>query len=389
VVVDTLCDMLAKGVHPVIPAQGSVGASGDLAPLAHLAQVVIGEGEAFYQGKRIPGGEAMQRAGIAPLQLEAKEGLALLNGTQGMQALLALALRDAEILADTADVTAALSLDALRGSPAAFDERIAAVRPFAGHATTAANLRRLARGSAIRESHRSMDTDPRVQDPYSLRCVPQVHGAARDALSQVRATLAIELNSATDNPLVFADTNEVISGGNFHGQPLAMAADQLAVALATLAGISERRIEQMTNPQTSLLPAFLVREAGLNSGFMLIQIAAAALASETKILAAPHSVDSIPTGANQEDYVSMGMAGARRLAAMLENLRNVLSMELLAACQGIDLLSPLRTGPRTQRALELVRTVSPTVEVDRSLSGDIAKVSALVAAARFREFLRE
>jgi histidine ammonia-lyase len=388
-VVDTLCDMLAKGVHPVIPAQGSVGASGDLAPLAHLAQVVIGEGEAFYQGKRIPGGEAMQSAGIAPLQLEAKEGLALLNGTQGMQALLALALRDAEILADTADVAAALSLDALRGSPAAFDERIAAVRPFAGHATTAGNLRRLARGSAIRESHRSMDTDPRVQDPYSLRCVPQVHGAARDALSQVRATLGIELNSATDNPLVFADTNEVISGGNFHGQPLAMAADQLAVALATLAGISERRIEQMTNPQTSLLPAFLVREAGLNSGFMLIQIAAAALASETKILAAPHSVDSIPTGANQEDYVSMGMAGARRLAAMLENLRNVLSMELLAACQGIDLLAPLRTGPRTQRALEMVRTVSPTVEVDRSLSPDIAEVSSLVAAARFREFLRE
>jgi histidine ammonia-lyase len=388
-VVDTLCGMLAKGVHPVIPAQGSVGASGDLAPLAHLAQVVIGEGEAWDQGKRIPGGEAMQRAGITPLRLEAKEGLALLNGTQGMQALLALSLRDAEILADTADVAAALSLDALRGSPAAFDERIAAVRPFAGHATTARNLRRLTRGSAIRESHRSMDADPRVQDPYSLRCVPQVHGAVRDALSQVRATLSIELNSATDNPLVFADTNEVISGGNFHGQPLAMAADQLAVALATLAGISERRIEQMTNPQTSQLPAFLVREAGLNSGFMLIQIAAAALASETKIQAAPHSVDSIPTGANQEDYVSMGMAGARRLAPMLENLKNLLSMELLSACQGIDLLAPLRTGPQTQKALDLVRTVSATVEVDRSLSADIAKVSALVAAARFQEFLSQ
>ncbi len=386
--VDTLCAMLAKGVHPVIPAQGSVGASGDLAPLAHLAQVVIGEGEAFYQGQKISGGEAMQRAGIASLQLEAKEGLALLNGTQGMQALLALALRDAEILADTADVAAALSLDALRGSPAAFDERIAAVRPFAGHATTANNLRRLTQGSAIRESHRSMDADPRVQDPYSLRCVPQVHGAVRDALSQVRATLAIELNSATDNPLVFADTNEVISGGNFHGQPLAMAADQLAIALATLAGISERRIEQMTNPHTSLLPAFLVREAGLNSGFMLIQIAAAALASETKIQAAPHSVDSIPTGANQEDYVSMGMAGARRLAPMLENVKNLLSMELLSACQGIDLLTPLRTGPQTQKALDLVRTVSATVEVDRSLSADIAKVSAIIAGAQFQQFLR-
>jgi histidine ammonia-lyase len=388
VVVDTLCAMLANGVHPVIPAQGSVGASGDLAPLAHLAQVVIGEGEAFYRGERVPGGEAMKRAGVAALQLEAKEGLALLNGTQGMQALLALALRDAEILADTADVAAALSLDALRGSPAAFDERIAAVRPFAGHATSAKNLRRLTQGSAIRESHRSMDADPRVQDPYSLRCAPQVHGAVRDALSQVRATLSIELNSATDNPLVFADTNEVISGGNFHGQPLAMAADQLAVALATLAGISERRIEQMTNPQTSLLPAFLVREAGLNSGFMLIQIAAAALASETKIQAAPHSADSIPTGANQEDYVSMGMAGARRLSPMLENLRNILSMELLSACQGIDLLAPLRTGPQTQKALDLVRTVSATVEVDRSLSPDIAKVSALIAGGRFGEFLR-
>jgi histidine ammonia-lyase len=387
-VVDTLCAMLAQGVHPVIPAQGSVGASGDLAPLAHLAQVVIGEGEAFYQGQRISGDEAMRRAGIAPLQLEAKEGLALLNGTQGMQALLALALHDAEIVADTADVAAALSLDALRGSPAAFDERIAAVRPFAGHATAAKNLRRLTQGSAIRESHRSMDADPRVQDPYSLRCVPQVHGAVRDALAQVRAALAVELNSATDNPLVFADTNEVISGGNFHGQPLAMAADQLAIALATLAGISERRIEQMTNPQTSLLPAFLVREAGLNSGFMLIQIAAAALASETKIQAAPHSVDSIPTGANQEDYVSMGMSGARRLAPMLENVRNLLSMELLSACQGIDLLAPLRTGPQTQKALDLVRTVSATVEVDRSLSADITKVSALIAGARFLEFLR-
>ena len=317
VVAETLCAMLNAGVHPVIPSQGSVGASGDLAPLAHLAQVAIGEGEAIFQGRRATGGDAMRAAGIAPLALEAKEGLALLNGTQAMLALLALGLREAEIAVDTADVAAALSLDALRGSPAAFDERIAAVRPYAGHAITARNLRRLNDGSAIRESHRAAEKDKRVQDAYSLRCTPQVHGAVRDALAQVRATLAVELNSATDNPLVFAESGEVISGGNFHGQPLAMAADQLAVALATLAGISERRIEQMTNPQTSLLPAFLVRDAGLNSGFMILQVAAAALASEMKTQATPHSVDSIPTSANQEDYVSMGMGAARRVQPML------------------------------------------------------------------------
>src|SRR5271169_1408337 len=242
VVAETLCAMLNAGVHPVIPSQGSVGASGDLAPLAHLAQVAIGEGEAMYQGRKASGGDAMRAAGIAPLALEAKEGLALLNGTQAMLALLGLGLREAEIAVDTADVAAALSLDALRGSPAAFDERIAAVRPYAGHAITARNLRRLIEGSAIRESHRAAEKDKRVQDAYSLRCTPQVHGAVRDALTQVRATLAVELNSATDNPLVFAESGadgksgEVISGGNFHGQPLAMAADQLAVALVTLAG---------------------------------------------------------------------------------------------------------------------------------------------------------
>ncbi|MGA8872689.1 MAG: histidine ammonia-lyase, partial [Candidatus Acidiferrales bacterium] len=315
-VAETLLAMLNRGVHPVIPSQGSVGASGDLAPLAHLAQVAIGEGEAIYQGKRLGGGEAMRAAGIAPLVLEAKEGLALLNGTQGMLALLALAIREAEIAVDTADVAAALSLDALRGSPAAFDARIAQVRPHAGQLVTARNIERLNWGSEIRESHRSPVKDPRVQDPYSLRCAPQVHGAVRDALAHVRATISVELNSATDNPLVFADSGEVISGGNFHGQPLAMAADQMAIALATLGGISERRIEQMTNPQTSQLPAFLVAEAGLNSGFMILQVTAAALASEMKALAAPHSVDSIPTSANQEDYVSMGMSAARRLAPM-------------------------------------------------------------------------
>ena len=378
-IVDALCTMLHRGVHPVIPSQGSVGASGDLAPLAHLAQVVIGEGEAIYQEKRMPGKEALKLAGIAPLQLEAKEGLALLNGTQAMLALLVLALRELEILIDTADVAAALSLDALRGSPAAFDARIARVRPYPGHARTAQNLRELNHGSTIRESHRSPETDFRVQDPYSLRCTPQVHGAVRDAISQIRATLLIEVNAATDNPLVFPDSGEVISGGNFHGQPLAMAADQMAIAIATLAGISERRTEQMANPHTSRLPAFLVPEPGLNSGIMILQVTAAALVSETKAMATPHSVDSIPTSANQEDYVSMGMSASRRLSPMLENLRNIIAIELLAACQGIEFHSPLHTGDEAQKAYDIIRTVSKHIEVDRSLSLEIAAISTLIA----------
>jgi histidine ammonia-lyase len=388
VVPEALLEMLHRGVLPVIPSQGSVGASGDLAPLAHLAQVVIGEGQATYQGRALAGGDAMRTAGITPLVLEAKEGLALLNGTQAMLALLALAVREAEIAVDTADVACALSLDALRGSPAAFDPRIAAVRKHAGQAVTARNVFRLNRGSAIRESHRSPEKDSRVQDPYSLRCAPQVHGAARDVLAHVRAIAGVELNSATDNPLVFADSGEVISGGNFHGQALALAADHMAAALATLAGISERRTEQMTNPQTSLLPAFLVREAGLHSGFMILQVAAAALASETKALAAPHSVDSIPTSANQEDYVSMGMGAARRLEPMLENLRRVLAIELLAACQGLDFLAPLQPGPETQKAYALVRGKSARVDADRSLAADIEAVASEVGRGAFSALVR-
>jgi histidine ammonia-lyase len=380
-VVETLCAMLNAKVHPVIPSQGSVGASGDLAPLAHLAAVVIGEGCAAYNGEILEGGEAMRRAGIKPVALEAKEGLSLLNGTQGMLALLSLALREADILIDSADVAAALSLDALRGSPGAFDARIMHARAYTGAATTARNLAHLNEGSQIRESHRSAEKDPRVQDAYSVRCTPQVHGAVRDSLAQAREMTAVELNSATDNPLVFVKATgggDIISGGNFHGQPLAMAADQLAVALATLGGISERRIEQMTNPLTSMLPAFLTPEPGLNSGFMIAQVTAAALTSENKALAVPHSVDSISTSGNQEDYVSMGMSGARRLRRMLENLRCTIAIELLCACQGIDLLAPLKTGTLAMKAYEAVRAKSAKVTQDRPLAPEIEAVSALV-----------
>lgn len=380
-VVETLIQMLNEKVHPVIPSQGSVGASGDLAPLAHLAHVVIGEGRAEYRGEILPGGEAMKRAGVTPLALEAKEGLSLLNGTQGMLALLSLALHQADILIDTADVAASLSLDALRGSPGAFDARIMHARAYPGAVTTARNLAHLNEGSQIRESHRASEKDPRVQDAYSLRCTPQVHGAVRDALAQAREIAAVELNSATDNPLVFvrdATSGDIISGGNFHGQPLAMAADQIAIAIATLGGIVERRIEQMTNPLTSMLPAFLTPEPGLNSGFMIAQVTAAALTSENKALATPHSVDSISTSGNQEDYVSMGMSGARRLDGMLKNLRHTIAIELLCACQGIDLLAPLQTGRLARKAYEAVRSCSAKVTDDRPLAPEIEAVSALV-----------
>ena len=388
--VETLCTMLNAGVHPVIPSQGSVGASGDLAPLAHLAQVVIGEGQAEFHGEILSGGEALNRAKIMPVQLDAKEGLSLLNGTQGMLALLSLALRHADVLADTADVAAALSLDALRGSPGAFDSRIMQARMYPGAARTARNLAHLNEGSEIRESHRAMEKDTRVQDAYSLRCTPQVHGAVRDSLSQAREMAQVELNSATDNPLVFVNENgdgDIISGGNFHGQPLAMAADQVAIAIATLGGIAERRIEQMTNPLTSLLPAFLTPEPGLNSGFMIAQVTAAALVSENKALATPHSVDSISTSGNQEDYVSMGMSGARRLERMLHNLQYILSIELLCACQGIDLLAPLQTGTLARQAYDAVRVKSTKVTEDRALATDINAVSELISSHFFARLL--
>jgi len=391
VVVETLCAMLNAKVHPVIPSQGSVGASGDLAPLAHLAQVAICEGRAVYKGETLAGGEALRRAGIKAVALEAKEGLSLLNGTQGMLALLSLALLEADVLADTADVAAALSLDALRGSPGAFDARIMHARAYSGAAKTARHLAHLNEGSQIRESHRSAEKDARVQDAYSLRCTPQVHGAVRDSLAQAREMAAVELNSATDNPLVFvndAESGDIISGGNFHGQPLAMAADQVAIAIATLGGISERRTEQMTNPLTSMLPAFLTPEPGLNSGFMMAQVTAAALTSENRALATPHSVDSISTSGNQEDYVSMGMGGARRLERMLHNLRHILAIELLCACQGIDLLTPLQTGTLARKAHAAVRAKSAKVTADRPLAPDMEAVAALLATGALSDLLR-
>jgi histidine ammonia-lyase len=383
-VAELVCGLLNHGVHPVVPARGSVGASGDLAPLAHVALALVGEGEVLYRGNRVPAHSALKAVRLKPLVLEAKEGLALVNGTQAMLSVGLLALRAAEILVDTADVAGALSLDGLRGSPLAFDERLCRARPHPGQRRTARNLLRLNQGSAIRRSH--LDC-PRVQDAYSLRCMPQVHGAVRDALDYARQVLETEMNSATDNPLVFVHEGDVISGGNFHGQPLALALDLMAVALAQLGGISERRIDRLVNPLTSDLPPFLTHSPGLESGFMLAQVTAAALASENKILAHPASVDSIPTSGNKEDFVSMGMTAALKLRPLITNLAGIISIELLAACQAVDLLAPLKTGHLAEEAKAQARSVSPPVTRDRPLHEDIARVAELVSAGRFAEIL--
>lgn len=399
-VIDQLCEMLNRGVHPVIPSQGSVGASGDLAPLAHLASGLIGEGEAVYEGERVTAAEALKKAGIVPLVPEAKEAISLINGTQAMLAVGSLALLAAEVLADSADVISALSLDALKGTVVAFDERIHKARPHAGQIRVAANLRKMLEGAdAIRESHRNCG---RVQDAYSLRCIPQVHGAVRDTLTHCREVFETEINSAVDNPLVFikpkqvgapqvpnaAPEGDIISGGNFHGEPLAFALDFLGIALTALAGISERRIERMVNPTLSEgLPAFLAPGAGLNSGFMMAQVTAAALVSENKVLAHPASVDSITTSGNKEDYVSMGMTAALKLMKIVQNTRNVLAIEAVAAAQAIDFLAPLKTSPRGQRAQTEIRSVCPTVTHDRSLAGDFARVANLIAGGRLAEAL--
>jgi histidine ammonia-lyase len=385
VVVDTLLGMLNHGIHPVIPSRGSVGASGDLAPLSHLALVALGEGEAFVKGKRISGAAALKQTGIKPLKLEPKEGLAMVNGTQSSLALGLIALLEAETLVDTADVAAALSLDALRGTPVAFDPRIHNARPFPGQLKTAQNLLRLLDGSGIRQSHENC---PRVQDAYSLRCTPQVHGSVREALTFVRHILTIELNAGTDNPLVFAKEGEVISGGNFHGAPLALALDTLGIALTQLGNISERRTERLIQPAYSDLPAFLTKRPGIHSGFMMAQVTAAALASENKILAHPASSDSIPTSGN-EDFVSMSMGAALKAGQMADNVRTILAVEILCGCQGIDLLAPLKTSPRLERAKQALRSWVPMLKADRELTPDIEAARKLVASGAFQTILSD
>jgi histidine ammonia-lyase len=380
-VIDLICAMLNNGVHPVVPSQGSVGASGDLAPLAHLALAMIGEGQVWDQSARSNGAEALKRAGIRPLVPEAKEAISLINGTQAMLAVGTLSLLAAETLAATADVLGAMSLDALHGTDVAFDARIHDVRPHSGQVEVAANLRRLLKGSEIRESHKDCG---RVQDAYSLRCIPQVHGAVRDTLAFCRRTFEIEMNSAVDNPLVFVKGHgegDIISGGNFHGQPLAFALDYLAIALSALAGISERRIERLVNPALNEgLPPFLAPDAGINSGFMMPQVTAAALASENKGLAHPASVDSITTSGNKEDYVSMGMAAAIKLKRVIANTTNVLAIEACAAAQALDFLSPLKSSQPLQKAHAAIRKVSPKIEHDRVFADDFAKLAELIRA---------
>jgi histidine ammonia-lyase len=381
-IIETLLAMLERGVHPLIPEKGSVGASGDLAPLAHLALTVIGEGEAFYQGEKMASIEALGRAGIEPVSLEAKEGLALLNGTQAMAAVGGLALHRAETVARVADVAGAMTLEALRGTPVAFDERIHSARPHPGQMEVAAHLRELLRASEIRASH--VENDPRVQDAYSLRCMPQVHGAVRGALTHARETVEIESGSATDNPLVFAGENEVLSGGNFHGAPLALAFDYAAIALTDLMSVTERRIDRLVNPDFNEgLPPFLTAQPGLSSGFMMAQVTAAALLCEARVLAHPASIDNIPTDGGKEDHVSMGMTAATKLRAIVENAEHTLAIELLAAAEGLEYRQPLQPGLGVRRAYEIVRANVPRLTQDRALSKDIQKIAQ---AIRQREF---
>ena len=380
---ERLIDLLNRGVHPRVPSRGSVGASGDLAPLAHLALVLIGEGEVWAgeaggageAGDR--GREALRRAGLEPIRLGPKEGLALINGTQPSTALLGLAVAGAERLARAADIAAALSIDGLQGSSRPFDRRIHDARGFPGQSVSAGNLTELLAGSGINAAHANCG---RVQDAYSMRCAAQVHGSARDAFAFARRAFDIEANAATDNPMVFADTDEIVSGGNFHGAPVALASDVLCLGLVQLATISERRSERLVNPALSGLPAFLTRHGGLQSGLMMVQVTAAALASELKTLAHPAGADSIPTSANKEDHVSMSMSAGLKAARALELARAVIAVEFLCACQAIDLLAPLRTSPALARAHDFIRTRVPALDADRSTSNDLAAITELIAA---------
>ena len=374
-VVQTLVEMLNRGVTPVIPQKGSLGASGDLAPLSHMVLPMLGLGEAQYQGKRLPGAEAMALAGIPTVELVAKEGLALINGTQAMTSTGCLTLFDSLELMEMANIAAALSFEAHQGVVDALDERVHTIRAHWGQLETARMLRKLLEGSR----NVTRQGQIRVQDRYSLRCTPQVHGASWDALEYVKGRVETEMNSVTDNPIIFSDTREGISGGNFHGQPMALAFDFLGIALAELANISERRIESLVNPSISGLPAFLVENGGLNSGFMIVQYTAAALVSENKVLAHPASVDSIPSSGNQEDHVSMGTIAARKAGEIMGNLRRVIAMELMCACQAIDLRSGKDgLGIGTRAAYESVRSVCPMLKEDRPLYEDINKCESLL-----------
>ena len=374
--VELLVECLNRGVLPVVPSRGSVGASGDLAPLAHLALPLVGEGEALVEGERLDGASALRRAGLEPIRLASKEGLSLVNGTQFMAGMAALGVVRARRLAGTADLACALSLEALQGSRTSFTAAVHRSRPLKGQGEAAANVWRLLQGSAIIESHRWCD---KVQDAYALRCAPQVHGACRDLLDYVEETVSVELNAATDNPLVLLEEGEIVSAGNFHGQPLAFALDALAMAVAELASISERRTERLVNPTLSEgLPPFLVEEGGLNSGFMIPQYVAAALVSENKVLAHPASVDSIPTSAGQEDHVSMGNAAGLKALRVLDNAERTLAIELLAGAQAIEFLAPLQPGEGVRAVHALVRTLSARLVEDRSLSADIERVADAV-----------
>lgn len=376
VVADRLCEMVNRGVTPAVPSQGSVGASGDLAPLAHIALVLTGEGEAEWDGRVLPGAEAMAAAGIEPIELHPKEGISLINGTQAMLAIGCLELEAAGVLADSADMIAALTLDALRGTPRAFDQRIQAVRPHSGQMASAERLRSLMEGSEIRQSHLGCG---RVQDAYSLRCIPQVHGAVRDALAEAGRVFEIELNSATDNPLVFGD--EILSGGNFHGEPLAFQLDFLAIALSALAGIAERRVDRLVNPALNEgLPPFLAGHAGLESGLMMVQVTAASLVAENRVLAHPASTGSITTSGNKEDFVSMGMTSALKLQRIVRNTRAVLAIEALAAARALDLLTPMKSSAPLEAVRARIREVSPKIDGDRAFHKDIAAIEALIGS---------
>jgi histidine ammonia-lyase len=381
-VIEFLCEMLNRGVHPVVPEKGSVGASGDLAPLAHLALSVIGEGEVFFQGQRMPGDEALRHAKLKPLRLEAKEGLALLNGTQAMHATGGLALLRAKRLAQVADISGAMSLEALKGTPVAFDPRLQDARPHPGQKAVAEHLVSLMEGSEIRMSH--LTDDPRVQDAYSLRCIPQVHGAVRGALAHCEDILLIESASATDNPLVFAETGDVISGGNFHGAPLAFAFDYAAIAITDLMSMSERRTDRLVNPDKNEgLPAFLVRRPGVESGFMIAHVAAASLVNEARVLAHPASVDNITTSGGKEDHVSMGMTSALKLRSIVDLAENLVAIELLAAAEGLEHRRPLKAGYGVESAFGVVRKIAPALTQDRALSGDIACVAEAIRRGDF------